>query len=359
MTSFSSRLIAWQRQHGRHGLPWQGADAYRVWLSEVMLQQTQVTTVIPYFQRFIASFPDVATLARASVDDVLAHWSGLGYYARGRNLHRAAQLIMQRHDGLFPENIQFIQDLPGVGRSTAAAVCALAFHQRHAILDGNVKRVLARWHGVDGWTGDKKVEAKLWQLAGSLLPEQQSSSKTSNQVKQHSDIAIYTQALMDMGATVCTRSKPACGQCPVNADCMALNSRRVAELPTPRPRKRVPEKHATFLLLLHGNDILLEKRPPSGIWGGLWCPPQIDDGTGVVEDYLKRNGFQVRERIEQPEFSHTFTHFKLHLTPVLLQLSGKPQQVQQAGGRWLEVEVAPRAGIPTPVRKMLLQLSGG
>ncbi len=334
---FAARLIAWQRAHGRHGLPWQGADAYRVWLSEIMLQQTQVVTVIPYFERFVASFPNIAALAAASEEQVLAHWSGLGYYARGRNLHKAAQLIMAKHGGEFPRDFEQILELPGIGRSTAAAVCALAYHERRAILDGNVKRVLARYCGIAGWSGNKQVEEKLWQQAEALLPER--------------DVATYTQALMDMGATVCTRSRPKCALCPVQADCVALQTERIAELPAPRPRKAVPEKQATFLLLMHGNDILLEKRPGSGIWGGLWCPPQLEDG--LESDYVQRNGMVLSDRTELPVFTHTFTHFKLHITPVLLRMKQKPQRVQQAGSVWLDVEEALRAAIPTPVRKML------
>lgn len=342
MGSFASRLIRWQRKHGRHDLPWQGQDAYRVWLSEIMLQQTQVATVIPYYQRFVASFPDIKALAAASEDEVLAHWSGLGYYARGRNLHKAARIVAEKFGGVLPRQLEDILELPGIGRSTAAAICALAYHERRAILDGNVKRVLARWCGIEGWAGNKKVEEQLWQQAETLLPMR--------------DVATYTQALMDIGATVCTRGKPKCGECPVNADCVALNTNRVAELPAPRPKKAVPERHATFLLLMHGNDILLEKRPGSGIWGGLWCPPQIDDGQGVAEDYLRRNGIEVGERIDLPEFAHTFTHFKLHITPVLLRVVRKPLRVQQAGSLWLDVEEALRGAIPTPVRKVLKQL---
>jgi A/G-specific adenine glycosylase len=339
MPSFSSRLIRWQRKYGRHDLPWQGQDAYRVWLSEIMLQQTQVATVIPYYQRFVASFPDIGALAAASEDDVLAHWSGLGYYARGRNLHKAARLVVERFGGEFPRKLDDILELPGIGRSTAAAICALAYHERRAILDGNVKRVLARWCGIEGWAGNSKVEERLWQQAESLLPPR--------------DVAIYTQALMDIGATVCTRGKPKCGDCPVSSDCVAFNTNRTAELPTPRPKKSVPERHATFLLLMHDNDILLEKRPGSGIWGGLWCPPQIDDGQGVAEDYLQRNGLDVSERIDLPEFAHTFTHFKLHITPVLLRVAHKPQRVQQPGSVWIDVEEALRGAIPTPVRSLL------
>jgi len=355
MHSFSSRLIRWQRRHGRHDLPWQGQDAYRVWLSEIMLQQTQVATVIPYYQRFVASFPTVAALAAATEDEVLAHWSGLGYYARGRNLHKASRIVVEKFNGEFPRKLEDILELPGIGRSTAAAICALAYHERRAILDGNVRRVLARWCGIEGWAGNRKVEEQLWQQAENLLPLP-SRERGGERGGSNSDISTYTQALMDIGATVCTRGKPKCGECPVNADCVALNTNRTAELPAPRPKKAVPERHATFLLLMHNNDILLEKRPGSGIWGGLWCPPQIDDGQGVAEDYLQRNGIAVSERIDLPEFSHTFTHFKLHITPVLLRVARKPLRVQQAGSLWLDVEEALRGAIPTPVRKVLEQL---
>ncbi len=341
--SFALRLIAWQRTHGRHDLPWQGGDAYRVWLSEIMLQQTQVTTVIPYYQRFLASFPNVAALAAATEEQVLTHWSGLGYYARGRNLHRAAQLVVAKHHGEFPTAFDDIVALPGIGRSTAAAICALAFHQRRAILDGNVKRVLARYCGIAGWTGDKKIEARLWQQAEALLPK--------------NDVAIYIQAQMDMGATLCTRSKPECGECPVQDGCVAHQTHSVGELPTPRPKKAVPEKHATFLLLMHGNDILLEKRAPQGIWGGLWCLPQLDDGQEIVADYLRRNGIKVEERIELGEFTHTFTHFKLHISPVLLRVISKPLRAQQEGSKWLDVGEALSAAIPTPVRGLLKRVA--
>ncbi|MFA6121410.1 MAG: A/G-specific adenine glycosylase [Sideroxydans sp.] len=371
MTSFASRLTVWQRAHGRHDLPWQvqggtlmrehskseevpptsllpqtagfasnvsEADAYRVWLSEIMLQQTQVATVIPYFQRFITAFPTITVLAAASEDEVLAHWSGLGYYARGRNLHKAARLIVERFNGQFPSNFDDIIALPGIGRSTAAAVCALAFHQHRAILDGNVKRVLARHRGIEGWAGNKRVEERLWQEADVLLP--------------NDDVAIYTQSLMDMGATVCTRSRPKCVLCPVQADCIALQTDRINTLPTSRPKKVVPERRATFLLLMHGNDILLEKRPSSGIWGGLWCPPQFD-GEDAARDWFLQSGMQASDGEKLEPFTHTFTHFKLHITPLKIQLERKPVRAMQAGSVWLDVGEALGAAIPTPVRAML------
>jgi len=374
MHPFAQRLISWQEKHGRHDLPWQvrggttrhvrgldggvpptrllpqtagstsnvsEADAYRVWLSEIMLQQTQVSTVIPYYLRFVASFPDISALAAATEEQVLTHWSGLGYYARGRNLHKAARIIVEKHDGKFPREFEQIVELPGIGRSTAAAICALAYHERRAILDGNVKRVLARYCGIEGWAGEKNVEEKLWQQAEALLSE--------------GDVAIYTQALMDMGATVCTRTKPKCVLCPVQADCVALQTERIPELPSPRPRKAVPEREAIFLLLMHGNDILLEKRPGSGIWGGLWCPPQFDD-EDAARDWFMRNGMDASEGERLPTFTHTFTHFKLHITPLKIQLARKPLRVEQAGSVWLDVEEALGAAIPTPVRVMLSNL---
>jgi A/G-specific adenine glycosylase len=342
MHSFSSRLIAWQKLHGRHDLPWQGGDAYHVWLSEIMLQQTQVASVIPYYQRFVASFPTISLLAAASEEQVLARWSGLGYYARGRNLHAAARIVMEKHHGEFPHNFDQILELPGIGRSTAAAICALAWHERRAILDGNVKRVLTRYCGIAGSPSEKVVEAQLWQQAEALLPKR--------------DIASYIQAQMDLGAMLCTRSKPKCGNCPVQSDCVAYQSGRVSELPTPRPRKTVPERHSTFLLLMSGRDILLERRAPQGIWGGLWCPPQLEEGQGEEIDYVRSNGIVVSERISLDGFNHTFTHFKLNISPVLLRVENKPQQLRLPGSMWIDVEEALQGAIPTPVRKMLKSL---
>jgi A/G-specific adenine glycosylase len=371
MHNFPSRLIAWQRTHGRHHLPWQGENAYHVWLSEIMLQQTQVATVIPYYQRFIASFPTIATLAAATEDQVLAHWSGLGYYARGRNLHRAAQIIVEKYRGEFPREFEQILELPGIGRSTAAAVCALAYHERRAILDGNVKRVLARYCGISGSHSEKAVEEKLWQQAEALLPPDKTTSHStksaSGQVAGYlppgegwgggeavegSNISTYTQALMDLGATLCTRSKPKCNTCPVSSDCVAFQSGRVSELPTPRARKAVPERSATLLMLMHGNDILLEKRPGSGIWGGLWSLPQFDDEE-AAKNWFVQSGMSASGGVRLETFIHTFTHFKLHITPLRIQLSRKPTLAAHPGNVWLKVEDALRAAIPTPVRKIL------
>jgi A/G-specific adenine glycosylase len=341
MTDFATRLTLWQRAHGRNDLPWQGAGAYRIWLSEIMLQQTQVATVIPYYQRFVASFPDIAALASAAEEQVLEHWSGLGYYARGRNLHRAARLIADKYQGVFPKKFEQILELPGVGRSTAAAICALANDERRAILDGNVKRVLARYCGIHGWP----MEERLWLQAEALLP--------------HVDVAVYTQALMDMGAMLCKRSRPCCGICPVQAGCVAFQLGSIAELPTPRPRKVVKVKQCIFLLLLHGNDILLDKRPGSGIWGGLWCMPQFDDNDALsawcvqegIDDFMPARGHNVSTL---PPFTHTFTHFKLHITPVLMRVTQK----RASDRMWFSVADALQAAIPTPVRQLLKKLSG-
>ena len=345
MNNFAMHLIRWQRRHGRHSLPWQGADAYRIWLSEIMLQQTQVATVIPYYQRFVARFPDVSVLAAASEDDVLAHWSGLGYYTRARNLHRAAHTILQRHGGKFPGNFDDILALPGIGRSTAAAISVFAFHERHAILDGNVKRVLARYFALAGFTGDKKIEVQLWRRAEALLPVH--------------DLASYTQGLMDLGALICTRSKPQCCACPLQTDCAAHQGGQVAQLPTPRPRKALPEKHSTFLLLLDGSDILLEKRPGSGIWGGLWCPPQMEGVRDVNACCTQQFGVDTAQALALPAFTHTFTHFRLHITPLLLQVTHQSRQAQEPGRMWLDVEDALQAAIPAPVRKLLQQINAG
>lgn len=345
MSDFAIELTRWQRRHGRHGLPWQGADAYRVWLSEIMLQQTRVATVMPYYSRFIARFPDIFALAAASEDEVLAHWSGLGYYSRARHLHRAAQAIMQRHGGSFPRNFDAILALPGIGRSTAAAISVFAFRGRHAILDGNVKRVLARYFAVEGFAGEKKIEAQLWRKAEALLPAR--------------GLESYTQGLMDLGALICTRSKPQCAACPLRAGCAAHRGGRVGQFPFPGPRKALPEKHSTFLLLLNETDILLEKRPGTGVWGGLWCPPQMDGQPGEGACRTGQFGVDAAEALALPAFTHSFTHFRLHITPLLWRLAHKPMQAQEPGRVWLDVEDAMRAAIPAPVRKLLRQLQEG
>lgn len=340
---FARRLILWQAQHGRHGLPWQNSrDPYAVWLSEIMLQQTQVSSVIPYYQRFLGRFPDIAALAAAAEDDVLAHWSGLGYYSRARNLHRAARIMVERHGGQFPREFGQILELPGIGRSTAAAISAFAFGARRAILDGNVKRVLARYLAVAGYPGEKKVEDALWRHAEALLPE--------------AGIEIYTQALMDLGATVCTRSKPDCASCPVSEYCAACQQGCAAEFPQPRPRKALPEKATTMLLFMHQGEIFLEKRPPVGIWGGLWSFPESDGAEDAQQHAARRFGFESDGPEARPAMQHAFTHFRLHINPLLLNVRRIRPGVRQQAGLWLSVEDAMEAAIPAPVRRLLAGL---
>ncbi|MGH8668272.1 MAG: A/G-specific adenine glycosylase [Burkholderiales bacterium] len=320
MSKFARVLIAWQRRRGRKGLPWQGTrEPYRIWLSEVMLQQTQVAAVIPYYARFLGKYPTVEALAAASEEDVLTLWAGLGYYARGRNLHAAARIIAQRG---FPRTQEEIAELPGVGRSTAAAIAAFAFGERAAILDGNVKRVLSRGFGIER-------QAHLWELAERLLPR--------------NGIEAYTQALMDLGATVCTRTKPRCDECPIRATCVARKEGRVEELPTPRQRKPLPQKEVTWLVLRHGREVLLEKRPSPGIWGGLWCFPEAQkDAKGTLLAPLE----------------HSFTHFRLRIHPLLKELGNKPLRAESPARLWLDLEDAAGAAIPTPVRKLIARLAG-
>ena len=334
---FTTRLIAWQKVAGRHDLPWQKTrDPYRIWLSEIMLQQTQVSTVIPYYQRFLASFPDVVSLARAPIDDVIAHWAGLGYYARARNLHHCARQIVAVHAGNFPKSPDELVKLSGIGRSTAAAIAAFAFGERAAILDGNVKRVLCRQFGIAGFPGEKAVDRELWALAESLLPE--------------SDIEAYTQGLMDLGATLCTRSKPRCGECPLAADCIAYRDNRQAELPSRRPKPTTPERSATFVLIFDGRSLLLHRRPPSGLWGGLLVPPE-----GEVANILPHLGLQLLEQKDLPPLKHAFTHFRLTMQPVLCRVAPS-NAVNEPWFDWVELEQAADAGVPTPVKKLIRQL---
>ena len=341
LETFAPRLIAWQQTHGRHDLPWQVSDAYAVWISEIMLQQTQVETVLPYYARFMARFPDLASLAAAPEDAVLALWSGLGYYARGRNLHAAARLIAAQHGGLFPRDSEAIAALPGIGRSTAAAIAAFAYGERRAILDGNVKRVFCRLFGIDGWSGTKAVENRLWQLAEGLLPEH--------------GIRAYTQGLMDLGATLCRRTRPDCLRCPFGDDCVAHRDGRQAELPAARPRKALPEKETAMLLLWHGGEIMLQKRPPSGIWGGLWSLPECPAEDDPVEA-ARRLGYHAEAMAALPSLTHTFSHFHLRIHPRPLAVPQRPAGMAEPGLLWLTPAEAAQAALPTPVRRIIESL---
>lgn len=340
MMDFSSRLIAWQKQFGRHDLPWQNTtDPYAIWVSEIMLQQTQVTAVIGYYARFMQRFPTIAALATATQEEVLQYWSGLGYYSRARNLHKAAQQIVQQHNGVFPQDFEAIQGLPGIGRSTAAAIVSFAFDHVETILDGNVKRVLARHFAIEGWPGTPHIEKALWSLAERLLPQ--------------TEMVSYTQGLMDLGATLCTRSKPRCEQCPLVSTCEAFQQARVSLLPTPKARKTLPEKQTTMLVFKYGNQILLEKRPASGIWGGLWCFPETDTSDTLESVAQQRFGLSVQHQKTLPVLTHVFTHFKLHITPQLLVVSENSVPVPGTGQQWLAIDDAIGAAIPVPVRKLL------
>ena len=334
MPDFAQKLVLWQRRHGRHGLPWQGTrDPYRIWLSEIMLQQTQVAAVIPYYERFLARFPDIAALAGASEDEVLRLWSGLGYYARGRNLLRAAREVVKA--GKFPDTCEEIRALPGIGPSTAAAIAAFAFGRRAAILDGNVKRVLARCFGIEG-------EKAQWALAEKLLPAR--------------GIEAYTQALMDLGATVCTRAKPACGRCPVARRCVARREDRIEELPAARTRKPLPLKRSTWIILLHQGSVLLERRPSSGIWGGLWVFPELV--SGLPEAFCRKAlGCDVKQSQRLPGIEHGFTHFRLNIRPIRCSVRKILPRAEAPGRIWLDLDDAIRAAVPAPVKKLLLELN--
>jgi A/G-specific adenine glycosylase len=349
---FSQRLLAWFDVHGRKTLPWQhDISPYRVWISEIMLQQTQVATVIPYYQRFMDSFPSLEALAAASVDDVLAHWSGLGYYARGRNIHKAAKQIEALHGGEFPSEIDHVIELPGIGPSTAGAILSIALQQRHAILDGNVKRVLTRHGAIQGHPALSAVNKQLWSRAEEYTPELR--------------VGDYTQAIMDLGATLCTRSRPQCERCPVAADCKGLRSGEPTAFPTRKTKtKSYRWKEAFMPLVIAGNRVYVEKRPPSGIWGGLWSLPQFE-GTEELDDWLSSWGVLAKDGERQPEIKHQFSHFGLKITPITFRLSAENAVSQGtiADGettRWLTIPpaedhgVLDQFGLAAPVKQILI-----
>jgi A/G-specific adenine glycosylase len=344
VSAFAQVLIAWHATHGRHDLPWQrDADPYRIWLSEIMLQQTRVETVIPYFERFLARFPDLRALAAAPLDEVLGLWSGLGYYARARNLHRAAREIVTVHGGRFPQDPEAIARLPGVGRSTAAAIAVFAFGARAAILDGNVRRVLCRVFAVEGYPGDRAVEQQLWALAGSLLPQV--------------GVATYIQAQMDLGATVCTRSRPRCDACPLARQCVAALDGRIRELPAPRPQRARPLRLAQLAFVYCGDQVLLLQRPPSGIWGGLLVPPEVPERSVEPAAWLAaRFGVQPVAGVRAGSaVEHAFTHFRLQITPLWCEV-GRPsgRSVQEPDeGRWVRLGALESLALPAPVRRLL------
>lgn len=368
--SFSEQLLSWFDMHGRKHLPWQqNKTRYSVWVSEIMLQQTQVNTVIPYFQRFLQKFPNVCDLANAPQDEVLHLWTGLGYYARARNLHKAAQRVRDDFEGVFPSDFDDVVSLPGIGRSTAAAVLSLADNQAYVILDGNVKRVLARYFAVDGWPGNKKIEDAMWTLAESLKPQ-----KTDVQVAKFSD---YTQAIMDLGATLCKRSKPTCEECPLQSRCLAYAQGRQHELPHKKPKKAIPTKHTHMIIPFTNASVLMHKRPSSGIWGGLWGFYESEQAlislsdTNMLPVQLKNLFKSNKGQLKALEpFTHTFSHFHLHISPILIELESSEQvchdsaklAVQEPNSEyyseslWFNIHEDAKVGFAAPTVKICKQI---
>ena len=344
---FAPAVIAWFETSGRRDQPGQrDPTPYRVWVSEVMLQQTQVATVIPYFEAFVRRFPDVRTLAAAKLDAVLYLWSGLGYYARARHLHRAAQIMVKRHGGEFPATLAEAVELPGIGRSTAGAILALSRGERHPILDGNVKRVLARCFGIEGHPGRPEIERRLWSLAEACTPADRA--------------AAYTQGIMDLGATVCTRARPACLLCPVNPGCIARVEGREAELPAPRPRARRPRRDAWLVVAMRGpQQVLIEHRPPSGIWGGLWGLPEFPTRAHAEQwcsEHLSRPG--APGRVEP--LRHAFSHFDYVMRPLVVRCRGKSEEIRGDDRyRWYDVREPKRVGLPKPIATLLALVTSG
>lgn len=351
-TSFAEQLLNWYQQEGRKNLPWQqNPTPYRVWVSEIMLQQTQVTTVLGYYQRFMQSFPDVESLAKAPQDEVLHLWAGLGYYTRARNLHACAQAVVSQHNGHFPVDCQkTMQSLPGIGPSTAAAIIALSSNQRAVILDGNVKRVVARYFAISGWPGKTAISRQLWEKAALLTPDDQA--------------ADYTQAIMDLGATLCTPRNPSCDRCPVADGCQALSLQLTDQLPTPKPKKVKPEKQRYFLLLFDPqNQILMKQRPQQGIWGGLWSLPEFDSYPDMKNWLEQQHPGAQLDSEPMPSFQHTFSHYHLQIKPWKARLP-KPEQVQEPGtgyppdmtstaSLWYNLSQPANLGLPAPIQRLL------
>jgi A/G-specific adenine glycosylase len=338
---FARNLLAWFDKHGRKELPWQHPRTpYRVWLSEVMLQQTQVRTVIAYFERFVAALPTLTALAEAPLDRVLALWSGLGYYPRARHLHRAAKICVERHGGDLPRDFDALAALPGIGRSTAGAILAQAFGLCYPILDGNVRRVLARRHGVRGWPGEAAVQRALWRFAEAHTPDQR--------------VADYTQAIMDLGATVCVRSRPLCAACPVSHGCVALREGTTGELPTPKPSRHLPTRETTMLIVRDAQGrVLLEQRPPVGIWAELWSLPETPDAASANDALHDRYGVRVDAAVALAAFVHSFSHYHLHVTPLVVAGAPVARVAESAGRGWYSHGEWPALALPSPVRKLL------
>lgn len=342
--AFAQTVLDWFEVSGRKDLPWQqNPTPYRVWVSEIMLQQTQVATVIPYFERFMKSFTTVESLAQASQDDVLSLWTGLGYYARGRNLHKAAQIIVQEHQSKLPQTLDKLIALPGIGRSTAGAILSLGSGLPTPILDGNVKRVLCRYFCVDGWYGQTAVERQLWSLTTDVTPLENTGK--------------FNQAMMDLGATVCTRSKPACSQCPLRKKCSATKTGSPTDWPHKKPKKEKPVRQTFMLLAVDDNAVLLQRRPPTGIWGGLWSFPQFDDLQGLRKYARTLGRFKVGDVEQWHPVQHSFSHFDLHITPVRIALkqASSHRIMEEDNCCWVDGTLP--GGCAAPVKRLLDKLT--
>ena len=343
LRTFSDRLLAWFDRHGRKTLPWQqDISPYRVWVSEIMLQQTQVATVIPYFERFMARFPDVQSLAEADEDEVLHLWTGLGYYARARNLYKAARVVAHERQGTFPKNVDDLEALPGIGRSTAGAIVSIACGGRAPILDGNVKRVLARCFGIDGWPGETAVAKTLWARAEALTPQ--------------SRVADYTQAIMDLGATICVRSSPKCLACPFQDDCVGRQAGRIESLPGKKPKKALPVRQTAMLIVENQRrEVLLQRRPGAGLWGGLWSFPECEPGAieSQVSAISNERSLRIEEITRLGAFRNTFTHFHLDIEPVHVTVSTADSRIDAGKECWYALDAPPEIGLTRPVVKLL------
>lgn len=338
---FSQNILNWYHEFGRKHLPWQeNKTPYRVWISEIMLQQTQVATVIPYYQKFMKSFPTIPALAKADEDEVLHHWTGLGYYARARNLHKTAKIITEKYQGEFPEDIEDVIALPGIGRSTAGAILSLSRKKHHAILDGNVKRVLARCYLVEGHNGQAKYEKSLWPIADVLTPKK--------------DVEFYNQAMMDIGATICTRSSPQCENCPVQSSCIAYATNEQANYPQKKPKKVTPEKSTFMIIPKLGNKVLMEKRPPAGIWGGLWCFYETSNPKNIGQ-LLETLHLKELTREALPSFRHTFSHFHLDITPIIVDVEQQEAKEvsDQKSEQWYDLHQNVEVGLAASTKKLI------
>ena len=348
---FSQQLLTWFDAHGRKDLPWQKhINPYRIWVSEIMLQQTQVTTVIPYFERFMQRFPTITSLAKASLDDVLALWAGLGYYARAKHLHKTAQTIISAHQGKFPTRFEEVIALPGIGRSTAGAILSISTEQRFAILDGNVKRVLSRYFAIPGWPGEAKITEQLWGLAEKLTPFRR--------------VNHYTQAIMDLGATLCTRAKPNCAACPVARTCQAKRLNLVKNFPESRPKQEKPTKPITLLMIVQTKnkqqEILLEKRPTNGIWGGLWSLPECNVKENIkefLEKHFNLKTERIKKILKQEKLLHTFTHFHLNIHPQRVEIMPRTTLKLKPQYHWHPIAKLSSVGLPAPVKRILSALT--